>query len=111
MTPGRRSATWGHTAGDVGFLGLTAGVHILTPQGTAAPPTFAQVLKISSFTQLGVDGAPYGWFRFFLDRTPGTVLGNQTGVGDNPYPPPGQPNTPFSGTYRRLQPDPPPRVP
>ena len=97
----------------LGFIGAGAGAaRKLQPDGTTANQGTLADLKYyhdkfdkDGFTDQGVNGAPYGWGRFFVDNTASTDSGS--GIGVNPYPKPQDPYSHFSGHYPRLEPEPP----
>jgi len=106
----------------LGFLEAGAGAaRKLQPDGTtlntatlADLEDYKRRYDKNGFTDQGVNGAPYGWGRFFVDNT--AIAGDNGGLGVNPYPKPGQPYAHFDGTTRacsrsrRWRPDPPAQV-
>jgi virulence factor Mce-like protein len=97
----------------LGFIGAGAGAaRRLMPDGTtrntgtlADLEHYKKLYDKDGFTDQGVNGAPYGWGRFFVDNTAGTD--KTGGIGVNPYPKPRDPYAHFSGHYQRLLPEPP----
>ena len=92
----------------VGFLGAGTAIRVLTPDGHTRYLSYKEDRDAHPYEHPGVDNA-YGWSRFFLDTSPGLGIAQQTGIGVNPYPQPGDPTSHFSGTYPRLTPEPLPR--
>lgn len=92
----------------LGFVTGGLSVRELTPDGYTRYETSDTVKNFKPFTELGKDGAPYGWARFFaVTNSPSATQGKNThDVGVNPYTRPGAPFAPFSGHYPQLQPAP-----
>jgi phospholipid/cholesterol/gamma-HCH transport system substrate-binding protein len=97
----------------LGFMEAGAGAaRKLDPDGTTSNSgTLAEIedykrrFDKNGFAEQGVNGAPYGWGRFFVDGT--AIAGDNGGIGVNPYPKPQQPYAHFDGHYQRLLPAPP----
>jgi len=92
----------------LGFIASGEGIRALRPDGTATSGTLADAERYRPFEAMGDPGAPYGWARFFVEGNPGALTGSGDGVGDNPYPTPGDPYSEWSGTYPRLLAEPAP---
>jgi ABC-type transporter Mla subunit MlaD len=98
----------------LGFMEAGAGAaRKLEPDGTtinsgtlADLEDYKNRFDKNGFSEQGVNGAPYGWGRFFVDGT--AIAGGSSGIGVNPYPKPQQPYAHFDGHYPRLLPAPPP---
>jgi len=97
----------------LGFMAAGAGAaRKLQPDGTtinsgtlADLEDYKRRYDKNGFSDQGVNGAPYGWGRFFVDNT--AIAGDVGGIGVNPYPKPRQPYAHFDGHYPRLAPEPP----
>jgi hypothetical protein len=97
----------------LGFMEAGAGAaRKLEPDGTTTNTGTLAVLEDyhrrfdkNGFTDQGVNGAPYGWGRFYSDTT--ALAGDTGGIGVNPYPKPREPYAHFDGHYPRLNAAPP----
>jgi phospholipid/cholesterol/gamma-HCH transport system substrate-binding protein len=97
----------------LGFMEAGAGAaRKLQPNGTtinsgtlADLEHYKALYDKNGFSEQGVNGAPYGWGRFFVDSA--ALAGGKSGIGVNPYPKPQQPYTHWDGHYPRLEPAPP----
>jgi phospholipid/cholesterol/gamma-HCH transport system substrate-binding protein len=91
----------------VGFVASGEGVRALRPDGTATSATLADT-HYQPFEAMGDPGAPYGWARFFVEANAGVLTASGAGIGNNPYPAPGDPYGSWSGAYPQLRPSIPP---
>lgn len=90
----------------VGFFGVGAGaLRRLDRNGSTVGPDIPFVKTLGDWYDNCVDPDPCAYGRFNV----GPVASLPVGVKSNPYPRPGDTTTPWSGTYPRLKPEPPPR--
>jgi phospholipid/cholesterol/gamma-HCH transport system substrate-binding protein len=94
----------------IGFFGVGAGaLRRLDASGMTVGPDIPFVKTLKDWRHNCVDPDPCAYGRFNIGPAAGSLVGEQLGLGANPYPPPGDSTSAWSGRYPQLRPEPLPR--